>query len=514
MAKIFEFTPLTLLTATSILDPGSESLVYTPLGLNVSSRRFDSDGNPTADDADTEELLIGYNTTTVPPLDPLNLLGAVNLVDILLKNGNSESDSLRATSGNDIVYWDYATMFSLVLSVPVGAAVLSRYNLPYVDQNAAIEVFDLGGGDDILNLTHYNGQFLLSGLLVDPMAYGFSATAYGGDGHDVLWSGNQIDLLSGDTGDDTLHGGGGDDTVIGGAGMDTLSGGDGHDLLLDTLAGAIAHGGGGNDTVELAFQDSSQTLALSTTDEGNDAVFVSGNYASTSFDLGDGQDRFVASDVNGLGNQADLVSAGTGDDLVSSWYGDDVLHGDTADSLAITGGNDVLWGGAGSDTIYGGPGDDILYGGAGDGDVLVGGTGIDRYYWARSDGDDMIDDADSGPLPTGGAHVNAILVQPDFATETVAGSDGLLNGSGVLETDHDLYDNAGGDDMVQIVDVGPVGGTMELHILNGTGAGNVMTFEQEDISVVALWNNDAALGTPVITQYVWDSVDQRYEYAG
>ena len=105
---------------------------------------------------------------------------------------------------------------------------------------------------------------------------------------------------------------------------------------------------------------------------------------------------------------------------------------------------------------------------------------------------------------------------PDFdSTEISAGQDQLRPGTGVFEIDHDLYDNAGGDDMVQIVDIDGGAGTMyRIDILTGAGAGSSLTFDQQDISVVALWNNDAAPGTPVITQYAWDSVDQRYEFTG
>jgi hypothetical protein len=40
----------------------------------------------------------------------------------------------------------------------------------------------------------------------------------------------------------------------------------------------------------------------------------------------------------------------------------------------------------------------------------------------------------------------------------------------------------------------------------------VLTFAQDDISVVALWNNDAAPGTPVITQYVWNEGQGEYVF--
>ena len=214
MAKTFAFTELTVFNTLSILDPNSEMLVYTQLGLNVTARKFNSNGNTTAETADTVQGVVGYNTTTVPPLS----LGAVD-IDVLAKNGDSSNNSLRATAANDIVYWDYATLYSLsTLSVPIGVAVVSRYNLPSADQNAAIEVFDLDDGDDILNLTHSNQEFLVSGLLTPPQAYAYAATAYGGEGSDIIWSGNQNDALFGDAGDDRMDGGAGHDTLFGGLG--------------------------------------------------------------------------------------------------------------------------------------------------------------------------------------------------------------------------------------------------------------------------------------------------------
>lgn len=73
---------------------------------------------------------------------------------------------------------------------------------------------------------------------------------------------------------------------------------------------------------------------------------------------------------------------------------------------------------------------------------------------------------------------------------------------------------AGGDDMVQLVDLdGAAAGTMyRMTILQRAGAGNSIEFDQTEISVIGLWNHDAVGVTPVITAYVWDPVDGRYEY--
>lgn len=46
----------------------------------------------------------------------------------------------------------------------------------------------------------------------------------------------------------------------------------------------------------------------------------------------------------------------------------------------------------------------------------------------------------------------------------------------------------------------------------GAGAGSSLEFDQTGVSVIGLWNNDAAGSTPVITAYYWDPIDGRYEY--
>ena len=129
---------------------------------------------------------------------------------------------------------------------------------------------------------------------------------------------------------------------------------------------------------------------------------------------------------------------------------------------------------------------------------LFGGQGNDYYYFARTDGIDRVDDQD----PDGIDANNYILVLPDFDPDTSE----MRVGSGVYEADGDLYDNAGGNDMVQLVDLDGAGsGTMyRLTILNGAGEGSSIEFDQREVSVIGLWNNDATGGTPVVTQYEWD----------
>jgi Ca2+-binding RTX toxin-like protein len=409
-----------------------------------------------------------------------------------------------------------------------------------VNRLAGIEIVLAGAGADIIGLNHQN-----TGGGDSASIYSQNITIAGEDGNDVIVSGSGADLLIGGrlgtgagTGNDTIFGGAnndviygdsrandgssvgsGNDLLFGGAGNDTIYGGEGDDTIFAGAGDDYAYGGLGNDTIfdegssnglfsaagsdltiltpnNAGLNKSHSVTGLDEFIDGDDRVFVVGAYASVSFSLGAGNDWYVSDATAGAG--IDRVSGQSGNDVISTWQGDDFIDGG-ADT-------DALWGGAGADTIYGGAATDYLYGGAGDGDVLVGGPGIDYYYWSRTDGDDLIMDGDSGG-------VNALIVFPDFdKSEVTAGSDQLRNGSGVLETDHDLYDDVGGDDMVMLRNTG--GTQYELTITNGLGEDNVIAFDQTDISVIALWNNDAAPGTPVIQQYVWDADLGEYKYWG
>ena len=148
--------------------------------------------------------------------------------------------------------------------------------------------------------------------------------------------------------------------------------------------------------------------------------------------------------------------------------------------------------------------------------MLVGGAGTDYYYYSRTDGqgDQIFDDfRGTDPLP-GQQADNVLVVFPDFDPTEVNG-DGLRTGSGVFETDHDLYDLAGGDDMVRLTDIDGAAGSMyRLTILTGGGATSYVEFDQRDVQTILLWNNDAAPGTQVIQSYTWDPVDGRYEFVG
>jgi Ca2+-binding RTX toxin-like protein len=106
---------------------------------------------------------------------------------------------------------------------------------------AAIEFHGFGGNDRFNNLAP------------------FSATAYGGDGNDILLGGSASDSLFGGAGDDYLdgrlsddflYGEDGDDKLFGDAGNDVLYGGIGADLLCGGDGNDVLHGDLGNDDLD------------------------------------------------------------------------------------------------------------------------------------------------------------------------------------------------------------------------------------------------------------------------
>lgn len=411
----------------------------------------------------------------------------------------------------------------------------SGFSVGGVNRMAGIEIVLAGAGADIIGLNHRD-----TGPGDSNSIYSQTITIAGEDGNDVITSGSGNDLLIGGrlgtgagTGNDTIFGGDGNDLIYGdsragdgsstgsgndilygGAGNDTIFGGDGHDTIYGGPGDDFAYGGAGDDTIYdsgsangymsadgsdlvlLNLNNAGLNKAMSVTGvdglgDGADRVFVGGTYGSVSFALGGSDDLFISSSSGG--NGIDRVSGQSGSDVISTWQGNDVIDGG-ADS-------DALWGGAGGDTVIGGPGSDYLYGGTGDNDMIYGGADFDYYYWARYDGQgDQIFDEYRGTDLVGQAQ-NGLIV---FSGFDAMGE--MPAGTGVFEADHNLTDTVGGDDMVRVYDLDGAGaGTLwRLEVLQGSGAGNYVDFDQRDISAIALWNHDATGGTPVVTYYQWD----------
>src|SRR5690606_4180758 len=163
---------------------------------------------------------------------------------------SSSADLLRGTNGGDLIFWDLATLSG------VPASSVTRFGLPAGSRTEAIEVFELGDGADVLSLVHSSQAY----MDIDPRAYEFAITAFGGNGSDVIWSGAGSDLLIGDADNDWIAAGDGDDTLYGGTGRDTLDGGAGDDLIFDMNNAVSVDGGDGSDLISLWFDI--DTLAM------------------------------------------------------------------------------------------------------------------------------------------------------------------------------------------------------------------------------------------------------------
>ena len=128
--------------------------------------------------------------------DQRTITGRIASQDAL--DGGDGNDSVYGSAGNDVLFYTDVNQ-------PAHAAANASARL------ANIEYFDLGAGDDVLDMTNASG------------GYPTSFTALGGDGSDALWGG---------PGDDTLDGGAGDkDFLTGGPGSDRLTGGAGKDIF-------------------------------------------------------------------------------------------------------------------------------------------------------------------------------------------------------------------------------------------------------------------------------------------
>lgn len=119
--------------------------------------------------------------------DVFNLAGYNQSFDHF--DGGTGQDTMQLTGGDD------AVVANDVSSASNPSASGSRV--------VGIEVIDAGDGNDFINLTGLGNAF-------------GNITAYGGNGHDVIWSSAGNDWLSGGAGNDWLYGGDGDDTLYGG----------------------------------------------------------------------------------------------------------------------------------------------------------------------------------------------------------------------------------------------------------------------------------------------------------
>ena len=348
--------------------------------------------------------------------ETVNLDGMNQSTDVF--DGGEGHDVMYLTVGNDAIFLD--DNYSVFPDGSSGPRLVS------------IEEINAGLGNDIVDLT---SNLFTAG----------DVTINGGEGNDVLWSGEGDDVLDGGTGNDSLWGGDGNDELIGGAGDDSLAGGEGRNVI---------NGGDGTDTVDYSAADSGVSVNLGTNyggsignrsirdnitnvenvvgSENNDVI--KGNGTDNVLDGGAGNDRlfgYAGDDELIGGDGADRVYGGTGNDTVDDGAGNDRLYGQDGDDTIDGGaGNDLLKGGDGADVLYGGEGADnlqgqngadLLYGGAGNdifrgdsgNDVLYGGSGDD--YLRGDSGNDVLIGGEGADTLNGGS--GADTYQFNFTSE-------------------------------------------------------------------------------------------------
>ena len=319
-------------------------------GINVTDVYFDPDGTGVIDTgAPGDDTLVGEDGDDT-------LLGEDG--DDVLTGGNG-SDSIEGGAGND----------TIDAGAPLSATPLPDLGFP-PDVPADLlpdddrDFVDGGDGDDVIS----------TGDDAD--------TILGGAGNDLIDAGIDADSVEGGAGDDTIIGSEGSDTINAGDGADVVYGGldpsfpdelnipDATDPVLDN-GDDLINGGAGNDT--LFGQDDNDTIIGGAGDDfidgGIDNDSLEGNFGNDTILGGDGDDT-----IRGLFDD-DSLEGGAGDDIINAGDGDDILSGgDGDDTLRGANGNDTVSGGAGDDSLAGGNDRDVFLD-VGAGDTIDGGTG-------------------------------------------------------------------------------------------------------------------------------------------
>lgn len=213
-----------------------------------------------------------------------------------------------------------------------------------------------GSGDDVID----SGR---SGLPLPDMGYPglYPAdadpsddldTVYGGDGNDLILTGDDADFIDGGAGNDLIDGGidadtifgqGGNDIIIGGEGSDLIDAGSGDDLVYGGLSPAFPDALNIPDANDLRPDNGRDTILGGA---GNDTIF--------GMDDDDLIDGGAGADLIDAGIDDDTVVGGIGNDTILSSQGrDDLLGGDDRDLFTIRsaeeGAGDVINGDEGGD---------------------------------------------------------------------------------------------------------------------------------------------------------------------
>ncbi|WP_167853580.1 tandem-95 repeat protein [Roseovarius aestuariivivens] len=397
---------------------------------------LDGDGTPDLTFAEIEKIITGSGDDTV---DGDNADGPINVEtgagDDTVDGGDAD-DVINTGPGDDSV--DAGTGDDEVTTGAGNDSVLG------------------GGGDDTISTGNGSPVLDYETFVGIPFEVGAAQeddkdTVVGGDGNDLISTGDDADFITGDQGNDTIDGGIDDDTINGGLGDDSIIGGLGSDSI---------YGGQGNDTIIAGIDAFSDYIG----DDPNlpDPLLIdpaTGLPALSDPNEEDGKDTVNGGAGNDLiitGDDDDVITGGNGDDTINAGIDDDLVDGnDGNDKITGSHGSDTINGGAGDDTIYGGFGLDPIPGIAGEvpdavdpvpengRDVIDGGAGNDLIF--GEDDDDTINGGTGNDTIDGGVDDDSLRGQDgDDVLLGQQGDDTIGGGAG-----NDIIDGGSGDDFVE-----------------------------------------------------------------
>jgi Ca2+-binding RTX toxin-like protein len=324
-----------------------------------------------------------------------------------------------------------------------GGAVTIRGGTPTVANTALIQIFGLGGSDN-LTLDETTGALPKANL-------------FGGFGNDTLTGGSGADMLFGGAGNDTLLGKGGFDFLFGGSENDVLTGGDADDQVFGESGDDrmvwnpgddtdLNEGGSGIDTIEVNGGNGDEQFTV--TANGTRVRFDRLNPAPFSIDIGTSENLVLnanggADSFSATGNLAALikitVDGGAGNDTLLGSNGIDLLRGGDGNDL-IDGqqGNDVAFLGAGDDVFQWDPGDgsDTVEGQDGNDSMLFNGSGGAEIFEASANGERVRFTRNLGSIVMDLNDVEEIDLNTLGSTDTVTVNN--LTGTDMVRVDIDL----------------------------------------------------------------------------
>ena len=363
-----------------------------------------------------------------------------------------------------------------------GGAVTVRGGTPTVANTANIQIFGLGGNDQ-LSLNETNGALPRSNI-------------FGGAGNDTLAGGSGNDMLFGQAGNDSLSGKGGFDFLFGGADNDTLTGGDGDDQVFGESGSDrmiwnpgddtdLNEGGSGDDMVEINGGGGAEVFTV--TANGTRVRFDRLDPAPFSIDIGSSENL--------------VLNANGGDDSFSATGNLAALIKITVDGGA---GNDTILGSNGIDLLMGGDGNDFIDGQQGN-DVAFLGAGDDTFQWDPGDGSDTVEGQDGADTMLFNGSAGAEIFDVSANGERVRFTRNLgnivmdLNDVESIDlntlgnTDTTTVNDLSGTDLVEInIDqAGTIGGTAgdgqaDTVIVNGTNGDDIIDVFGSGTSVSVL----------------------------